>query len=186
MKCTSFFFFIILLFSNKIIFSQDFSQKGMWEIGGRISFVSSTTINFGEAEENSLNTLSLHVPVYYFLTEGLEAGLIPGFQNISYGDFSSSLFELLAGIAYNFKANSTLYPYVEGQIGFNSSSNGSSRSGILWLLIGGLKVQVGGNALVEVGLFYEHRTLETSNNEDGRDGTNNWGIDAGFAVFFGG
>lgn len=186
MKSLSMFLFTILLFSVNILFAQNFSQKGIWEIGGRISFVSSTTINFGEAEENSLNTFSLHVPVYYFLTEGLEAGIISGFQNLSYGDFSSSLFELLAGMVYNFKANSILYPYVEGQIGFNTSSNGSSRSGILWLLIGGVKVQVGGNALVGLGIFYEQRTLETSNNEGGRDGTNNWGIDAGFAVFFGG
>jgi len=175
---------IILLFCFSSVFSQDFAKKGIWELGGTINFVNATSISNGESAENSISTFSLNIPVYYFVIDALEVGLIPQFQNVSYGDNSSSLFALIAGVAYNLETKSSAYPYFEGQFGFNTSSNGSSRSGILWLVDIGAKVQVGSQGLVKIGLFYEQRTLETSNNEGGRYGTDTWGLTAGFGIFF--
>jgi len=168
------------------LLAQDFAQKGIWEIGGRINYTSETSVSSRGTSENSLNTFSLNIPVYYFVIDGLEVGLIPGYENLSYGDNSASLIEILAGIAYNIQTESAAYPYIEGQFGFNTAGNGSSRSGILWLISAGLKVQVGGNALLGLGLFYEERTLETSSYDGSRVGINTWGVDVGFAVFFGG
>lgn len=178
------FFLAFLLTGVCAIYAQDFSKKDIWEIGGTISYTSQTAVNNDETAGNSLNTFMLHVPVYYFVIDGLEVGLVPGYDNSSYADNSSSLFALLAGIAYNFNTQSNAYPYVEGRFGYNSLTNGNTRSGVLWSLNGGAKVQVGGNALIRIGLFYQQRTLNTSDNQGGRDGYNTWGIDAGFAVFF--
>ena len=83
------------------------------------------------------------------------------------------------------KTQSAAYPFFEGQIGFNTASNGTSRSGILWSLNAGAKVQIGSKGLARIGLFYEQRTLNTSNNEGGRNGIDTWGLNVGFAVFFG-
>ena len=175
--------FYLFCFSN--VLAQDFAKEGIWEIGGRINYTSVTSVSNGETAGNSLNTFALNVPLYYFIMDGLELGLIPEYENLSSGGSSASLFAILAGIAYNIRTQSAAYPYIEGRFGYNTSSNGSTRSGILWSLNGGVKVQVGGYALIIIGLFYEQRTLETSGNEVGRDGANTWGIDAGFAVFFG-
>ena len=184
MKNLMFCFVAILLFCVESLWSQDFAQKGIWELGGTVNFVNATTVNDGERAENSLSTFSLNIPVYYFVIDGLEVGLIPQYQNLSSGGSSASLFALLAGIAYNLKTQSAAYPFFEGQIGFNTASNGSTRSGILWSLNAGVKVQVGSQGLARIGLFYEQRTLETSNNEGGRYGTDTWGITTGFGIFF--
>jgi hypothetical protein len=185
MKNLSICFAVIFLFCLSNLLAQDFAQKGIWELGGTINFVNSTSVSNGETAENSLSTFSLNVPVYYFVIDGLELGLIPQFQNLSSGGSSASLFALLAGIAYNLKSQSAAYPFIEGQLGFNTASNGTSRSGILWSLNAGAKVQIGSKGLARIGLFYEQRTLETSSNEGGRNGTNTWGLNVGFAVFFG-
>jgi hypothetical protein len=177
------FFALVVLFTHNLS-AQDFAQKGIWELGGTVNFVNATAISDGERAENSLSTFSLNIPVYYFVIDGLEVGLIPQFQNVSYDESSASLFALLAGIAYNFQTKSAAYPFFEGQIGFNTANNGSTRSGILWSLNAGAKVQVGSQGLARIGLFYEQRTLETSNNEGGRYGTDTWGLTAGFGIFF--
>ena len=175
----------ILLFCGNSLWAQDFAQKGIWELGGTINFVNATSVSNGETAENSLSTFSLNVPVYYFVIDGLELGLIPQFQNLSSGGSSASLFALLAGVAYNLRTQSAAYPFFEGQVGFNTASNGSTRSGILWSLNAGAKVQIGSQGLARIGLFYEQRTLNTSNNEGGRNGTDTWGLNVGFAIFFG-
>lgn len=185
MKNLSFCLVAISLICGNTLWSQDFAKKGIWELGGTISFVNSTSVSNGETAGNSLSTFSLNVPVYYFVIDGLELGLIPQFQNLSSGGSSASLFALLAGIAYNLKTQSAAYPFFEGQIGFNTASNGTSRSGILWSLNAGAKVQIGSKGLARIGLFYEQRTLNTSNNEGGRNGIDTWGLNVGFAVFFG-
>jgi hypothetical protein len=174
---------VLLVFTN--LSAQDFAKKGVWEVGGRINYTNTTSVNNGETAENSLGAFSPNVPFYYFIVDGLSLGLIPGYEYLSIGDNSASLLDILLGIAYNIRTESTAYPYIEGRAGYNTSSNGDTRTGIVWLLTGGVKVQVGGNALIVIGLFYKQSTLETSGSESGRDGTNAWGLDAGFTVFFG-
>ena len=111
-------------------------------------------------------------------------GFIPGFEYVSSGS-ALWLLELSTGLAFNIRTQSTAYPYLEGRIGYNTTITGTIRSGIIWLIGGGVKVKVGGNALLVFGLFYEQSTLEKSPNEGGRNGTNSWGADAGFSIFFG-
>jgi hypothetical protein len=164
--------------------AQNYAIKNTWELGGRINYTSTTTVRDGETSDNSVNLFKLYTPFYYFVIDGLALGIIPGYENLSSGDLSVSFFKILGGVAYNIKTESIAFPYLEGRAGYNTSSNGESRSGIVWWVGGGVKLQVGGNALINIGLAYEQSTLEISNNEGGRDGTNAWGIDAGLIIFF--
>ena len=185
MKNLTLFLFIIVSLFIKNVTAQDFAKKGIWEVAGRINYTSTTSVNNGITADNSLDAFSLHTPVYYFIIDGLAVGFIPGYENLSYGGSSSSILNLEGGIAYNFETESVAYPYIEGRFGFNTSSNGNTRNGIIWSLGGGVKIRIGGNVLIGFGLDYEQRTLESSDNIGGRDGSNSFGIDIGFAVFFG-
>ncbi len=176
---------IIFMLSALNLNGQDFAKKGIWELGGNISYTSITGVNNGETSENSLGTFTLDVPVYYFVIDGLALGLIPSYINLSFGESSASAFDILFGLAYNIATNSQAYPYGEGRIGYNTTSNGDSESGIVWAVIGGVKVQVGGNALINIGIEYSQSTLERSGHEGGRNGTNVFAIRAGFAIFLG-
>ncbi len=164
---------------------QDFAKRGIWELGGNISYSSLTNVSNGESSENSLGTFTFDVPVYYFVIDGLGLGLIPRYINLSFGESSASAFDILFGLAYNIATNSQAYPYGEGRIGYNTTSNGNSESGIVWAVIGGVKVQVGGNALVNFGIEYSQSTLEESGHEGGRSGSNLFAIRAGLVIFVG-
>jgi len=176
---------LIFMLSALNLNGQDFAKKGIWEFGGNISYTSLTSVSNGESSDNSLSTFSLDVPVYYFVIDGLGLGLIPRYTNLSFGESSASAFDILFGLAYNIATNSQAYPYGEGRIGYNTTSNGDSRSGMVWAFIGGVKVQVGGNALINIGIEYSQSTLERSGNEGGRDGTNLFAIRAGLVIFVG-
>ena len=176
---------IIFMLSALNLFSQDFGKKGIWEVGGNISYTSVTGVSNGETAENSLGTFTFDVPVYYFVIDGLALGLIPNYVNLSFGGSSASSLDILFGLAYNIATSGSAYPYGEGRIGYNTTSNGETASGIVWAVIGGVKVQVGGNALVNIGIEYSQSTLERSGHEGGRNGTNVFAIRAGFAIFLG-
>ena len=176
---------IIFMLSALNLNGQDFAKMGILELGGNISYTSVTGVSNGETSENSLGTFTFDVPVYYFVIDGLALGLIPNYVNASFGENSASAFDILFGLAYNIATSSTAYPYGEGRIGYNTTNNGSTRTGIVWAVIGGVKVQVGGNALVNIGIEYSQSTLERSGNEVGRDGLNVLAFRAGFAIFLG-
>jgi hypothetical protein len=176
---------ILFMLSALNLSAQDFAKRGIWEVGGNISYTSLTSVSNGETSENSLGTFTLDVPVYYFVIDGLALGLIPNYVTASLGDNSASAFDILFGLAYNIATRSTVYPYAEGRIGYNTTSNGDTRSGIVWAGIGGVKVQVGGNALLNFGIEYSQSTLEREGHEGGRSGTNVFAFRAGFAIFAG-
>ena len=177
--------FFLTFVSINSLSAQSFASEGTWEVGGNVSYTSITSVSNGETSENSLGIFSIDVPFYYFVIDGLELGLIPSYQNLSSGGSSASVFDILFGAAYNIKTNSSAYPFIEGRVGYNTTSNGSTRTGIVWAIIGGVKAQVGGNALINFGISYTQSTLNTENQEGGRNGTNVIGGQVGFTVFFG-
>jgi len=176
---------IVFMLSAINLNSQDFAKMGIWELGGNISYTNVTVVFNGETAGNSLNTFSLDVPVYYFVIDGLALGLIPNYVNRSSGEFSSSAFEILFGLAYNITSGGNAYPYGEGRIGYNTTSNGESASGIVWAVIGGVKIQVGGNVLINVGVEYSQSTLEREGHQGDRNGINVFSFRIGFAIFLG-
>jgi len=182
-------FFILLttitLISVINISAQNFAKEGIWELGGGISYSNTTTVYSGETAENSRGNFMFEVPVYYYVVDGLGLGLIPAYESNSYGDNSESLFDIFLGLAYNIATESIAYPYVEGRIGYNTYSNGDTRDGIGWVIIGGVKVQVGEGALVNIGVGYAQTTLEESGHQGERDGYNVLAFRTGFAIIIG-
>ena len=207
------FFACIFLVAAFTLNAQDFGRKGTWEIGGLVMYANNTIVTDGETEVNgvgtSVNLFFINVPVYYMVIDGLQIGIVPEFMsaNVSSGDndLTLSLFAGFFSTAYVFNTGGSVYPFIEGRIGYNSitqSQSGNSPlgkgsgiaqedtdqtfSGIGWGFSGGIKVQLGKAALLNFGVGYQQRTANWEDaTDDLRDGVNVISVLAGFSVFLG-
>lgn len=193
MKKSLYFFFVVLLLGTISLNAQNFATKGTVELGGSLGFTSTTYVSNGESSDNSYSDFSIDPYIGYFVINSLELGIIPSFSSSSYGDNSSTSFGVYFAPAWNFDLRSNLYPFIEARIGYNTSSyddgdaetDDPSSSGLAWGLRGGLKVQVGNSALVNLALSYDQVTMEPENWSGDRIGANVLGVTAGFTIFFG-
>jgi hypothetical protein len=151
-------------------FAGDFATRGCIELGGTVGFTSQT----------GLTTFDIGPYVGYFIMDQLEIGLRPNIAVISpSGGSSSTNINVVAAPAWNFKlSNPSLTPFVEAQIGFNSTSSGggASTSGFVWGGLGGVKILMGSNGLLNFGLGYTSTTVNSVS-------TNVFGIQGGFTIF---
>ncbi|MEE9450993.1 MAG: outer membrane beta-barrel protein [Ignavibacteriaceae bacterium] len=179
----------ISLLSIISIDAQDFANEGIWEVGGGIGFNSTTGVSDGETDDESLTQFWFNPYVGYFVVDGVELGLIPTLSILSQGDASLTSFGILFAPAYNFDLGNCWYPFIEGRVGYNTSTldpgEGDSHtdSGLEWGFRGGVKAQVGNAALVNAGLFYSQITMNHEDWDGGRNGENVFGIEVGFTVF---
>lgn len=174
----------VLLSINLIVHAQDFATKGDIEVGGNISFTSITSVHNGETASNSTSIFSFSPYFGYFVVNNLELGIIPSFTSYSYGGGSSiTTFGIYFAPAWNFDLKSHTYPFIEGQIGYNSQSNGATEGGLAWAVKGGIKAQVGSSALINFGIYYTQVTMNPDG-ADKRNGYNQFGISGGFTIFF--
>lgn len=184
------FFFFVLLFGSIILNAQNFATQGTVELGGSLGFSSTTNVSAGESADNATTTFMVQPYVGYFIINGLELGLIPSFVSSSHGDNSTTSLGVYFAPAWNFDLKSNLFPFIEGRIGYNSVNydNGNTDatvSGLAWGLRGGVKVQVGNSALVNLALSYEQITMNPKDYDGDRNGSNIFGVNAGFTVFLG-
>ena len=187
------FLFSALFILSSISFSQNFATKGTVEVGGSLGFSSSTSVNDGQSASNSTTTIRLEPYIGYFVVNSFELGFEPSFTTSSHGDYSSNSFGIYFAPAWNFDLRSKLFPFLEGRIGYNTSSSDDGNSatedptysGIAWGLRGGVKAQVGNSALVNLALSYDQITMNPSGWNGGRNGQNIFGVNAGFTIFLG-
>jgi hypothetical protein len=193
------FSFVFLLTS--FVSAQDYGKKGIWELGGSASFTSNSFVIDGESgdiaegvEMPTATTFLLNIPVAYFVTDGLQIGLIPEFASLSVGnnllDASVSAFGGFFQAAYAFKTGGSVYPYLGGHVGYSSATlkleideslttgllKGNSTqatqtvdltaSGLGWGVNGGIKVQIAKGALLNIGIGYYQRTYTPEENAD--------------------
>lgn len=186
--------FIVLFVFTSLSFSQNFATKGTIELGGSLGFSSSTGVYDGNTADKATTTFMVEPYVGYFVINNLELGLIPSFSTTSYSrDQSITSFGVYFAPAWNFDLKSNLFPFIEGRVGYNTSSyddgnaltDDPSSSGLAWGFRGGVKVQVGNSALVNLALSYDQVTLEPENWSGGRIGQNVFGVNAGFTIFLG-
>lgn len=174
----------IVLLVSAATFSQDFCQKGTWELGGSVGFSSSTPVYNGNTGDAS-STFQLSPQAGYFITDNFELGLIP-LQYVSYKVGSSSIaqFNFLVAPTWNFDSKTNVYPYVQGLLGYGTISAGSSSSlsGLDYGLQGGVKIEVAKSSLINIGLSYV-MTNRTPSGVTGRYGSNDLKLVAGFSVF---
>ena len=184
--------FTIVFFACGVsLFAQNFAKKGTLELGGSVGFTSTTGVSNGETADESETNFMFNPYVGYFFMNSFEVGLIPSFSTSSFGDQSLSSFGVLLAPAYNFDLGNCWYPFIEGRIGYNSQTvdpgiqgvDESTISGLEWGFRGGVKAQVGDNALVNVGLFYSNLTLNPEDWDGDRNGANVFGIEVGVGIF---
>jgi hypothetical protein len=138
-------------------------------------------------------TLTIQPYEGYFITDAFELGIIPSLTIYDLNSPTITEFGIYLAPSYNFNLQSNLFPFIEGRIGYNSQSvkyddeyseYDYDISGFAWGLRGGLKVQVGSSALINMAITYDQVNLNEDSDDD-RNGTNTFGINAGFTIFLG-
>jgi hypothetical protein len=187
-------FAILFCFVLVSSLSAQYARKGVIELGGQISFSSTTFVSDGETLDDSQTNFSFLPQFGYFLVNNIELVLVPVFSSTSYGDMSSSSYGILFMPTYVFKTQGNLYPYLAGMVGYNSMTSEnkiggntveSTSSGLSYGAQGGVKIQVGNSALINFGILYQMRTMEDEDWKGDRNGTNVLGIAAGVSIFLG-
>jgi len=185
---------ITLIVGSVSLSAQNFARQGVWELGGGIGFSSSTGVSNGESADDAATTFIFEPYIGYFVINSLELGLIPRFNSYSFGDYSINSFGIYFAPAWNFDLQSNLFPFIEGRIGYNTSTveyedeEGTveqTLSGLAYGARGGLKYQLGNSALVNVSLGYTMVTLDPEDSEGDRNGSNDFDVMVGFTVFLG-
>jgi hypothetical protein len=125
-------FFILLFFTLNFSFAQDFAKKGIWELGGSVSYTNNSFVFDGESDEingfkiPSASTFLVNVPVYYFIADGWQIGLVPEYASLYLGnddsDISASVFGIFLSTSYVFETGGSVYPFIEGKIGYSSAN----------------------------------------------------------------
>jgi len=190
--------------------AQDFGRRGLWEIGGIVMYANNSIVTGGEnVDGQSVSFFFINLPVYYLVTDGLQLGIVPEFVSVGISDDTNtditlSVFGGFFSAAYVFKTGGSVYPFLEGRVGYNSINVSSSEniqlakgngvaqevdetlSGIAWGFSGGIKVQIARGALLNFGVGYQQRTTNPEDNPDGlRNGLDVISVLAGFSVFLG-
>ena len=198
----------ILIFSASIT-AQDYAKKGLWDLGGLILYSNNTIVADGVTQDETVSVFFVDLPVNYFIIDGLSIGVVPEFLSVGVSDgvdITMSAFGIYFSTAYNFNMKGSVYPFIEGRIGYNSininvkeipelglaKGNATTQdavdetlSGIGWGFTGGIKVQIAKGALVNLGVGYQQRTINPENWEGDRNGLNVISVLAGFTVFLG-
>jgi len=182
---------VLILVSGLSIFAQNYANKGNLELGGDLGFNSTTSVFNGESANESASEFWFNPFAGYFITDGIELGVMPTFYTWSFGDYSENSFGILFAPAYVFNLHSCWYPFIQGRVGYNTSSyddgdpetNDPSSSGLEWGVAGGVKAQIGEAALINLGLSYTQITMNPENWDGDRIGNNVFGAEVGFTVF---
>ena len=164
--------------------SSRFATKGTTELGGNISFLSSTPVYDGNTG-TATTMFSLSPFIGYFVSDGFEIGMDPlGISLIgSSGQNTLTQITILAAPSYNFKTRGNGYPFIEGLFGYTSLSYGSSsNSGFSWGGRGGVKFAVTDKGLLNLAMQYMQIAL-TPSGVSNRSGSNQLSISAGFTIW---
>lgn len=125
--------FLVAYLSSSNAQNKQFAVKGVTEISGAVSYSNFTSVSNGETG-NAFSIFTFAPQIGYFVTDGFELSLgtgisfIPGFSVISPEDEeSTNLLQFFFSPGYNIHTNnSTLFPFVETQLGYTSSSSGNN------------------------------------------------------------
>ncbi len=167
---------------------RTFATAGTFEIGGSAGFSRNALVSKGVTGD-AFYVVSLSPTGGYFVADELEILIDP--LTVDYrwaGSVKSLGLTPMAGVAYNFRANPRVFPYLEGLAGFAYSwfDNGveptETRSGFAWAGRGGIKTLLTGTAILNVGLQYQQITLNRSG-ETERNGSNQIALTVGLSVW---
>ncbi len=177
---------------------KKFATTGVFEIGGNASYSSVSNVDNGVAEPTSFSIFNISPRIGYFVSNGLEIGLntgatflpydyLGGVSIIKYGGSTTTFIQFFGTLAYNFiTKGESIYPFLEGQIGYTSiSESGSSTtlSGLGYGFKGGIKVIATTHFLLDFAGQYSAITTNAPNDTN-RNGYNYFSISVGVAGYF--
>lgn len=180
-----------LLFSLSVCSSlhaqklKQFGNKGVWELGGIIGWSSITPVTNGGTSP-ATGIFQIQPLAGYFIAKSIELAIEPSIIVTSYNGSSSTSMTLYFAPGYNFIfRKSKVYPAIHALIGYSSLTGTglTSRSGLSIGLAAGVKVNLLGNSLLDMGLQFQSVTLNPSG-APARNGQNIFTIGAGWSVFF--
>ena len=180
-----------LLFSLSVCSSlhaqhlKQFGNKGVWELGGVIGWSNITPVING-GTETATGIFQLQPIAGYFVAKSIEIAIEPSITLTSYNGNSTTNMTLYFAPGYNFIfKGSKVYPAIHALIGYSSFSGTglTSRSGLSLGLAAGVKINLLGNSLLDMGLQFQSVTLNPSG-ASSRNGQNIITIGAGWSVFF--
>lgn len=189
LRICSFFVALLVMMSilaPPVMFGQEakpFATQGCMEIGGSISFLSTTPVFYGNTN-GSMSTFSFQPFIGYFVSDGFELGFDPlGLTYIDLGGTTITQVTIFAAPSYNFRTGGNAYPFIEALLGYTSQSVSSTSSGFSWGGRGGVKIAVTDKGLLNLGVQYLQITLDRPGAGE-RNGSNQFSIAAGFTVWF--
>ncbi|MCZ7557498.1 MAG: hypothetical protein M5R41_13950 [Bacteroidia bacterium] len=159
-----------------------FTMRGTTELGGSISFQSISTVTNGNTGD-AVNYLTVAPFVGFFLADGFELGFNPfGISYASSGGSSAMQLSIFIAPAYNFTTQGSTYPFIEGLIGYTSTANGSTRSGLSFGGRAGMKQEVAEHALLNIAIQYLQITTNPAGASN-RYGSNQLALVLGFSIW---
>lgn len=115
--------------------AQDYAiDRGAVILGGSVSWSTSGGDLYENSEGDRYNSLLLNPRLLYFVTPGLAVGGDVYVESASRGDFDVTTIAAGPAVAYFFGgAESTVYPFVSGMIGYGkTSTSGLDGSGLVF------------------------------------------------------
>lgn len=153
-----------------------FASPGCVELGGSISFTGQSS-----GTNPSSSTFLFSPFVGWFPIKGFELGFNPLSYTVNnFGNSASTSILVLFAPSCNFQTGSSVYPFIEGDIGMNRAGYNGNSAAMTGLSIGarvGLKIEIVRHAMLNV-------FLQDLSNSQGSEGTsvNNFVFGAGFTV----
>ena len=196
--CSILFLALVLALSQSLLIAQEsgFAMRGVTELGGTVSYASYTPVSGGQTGD-ATSIFTLAPQVGYFVADGVEIAFSPGVSFILFpagvtslsgsSGSTSTAVQLWFTAAYNFQTSGkTVFPFIEGQAGYTSSSDwlfGSGKaSGFSYGFKGGVKVVAVEHLLINIAVQYNLLTLNQSGATE-RSGFNYLTIGVGIGGF---
>jgi len=175
-----------------------YTGKGAWELGGELFFTSFDNEHsrlgneFTSGSSNSYTNFALDADAGYFVINGLKLGADLGFEADDVWGHTQNRIKVYFTPEYVMNTKSIIYPYIAASAGYTLFSvSSSSYDGFSWGAKGGVKLNIAGNSLLNIGLtYYEEQynstqqTFFTPETVITKDKYKQLGVTLGWSVFF--
>jgi hypothetical protein len=170
-----------------------YATKNVVELGGSISYSSSTAVTSGNVADKSTSIFQFLPYVNYFITDGFSLALAPGINIVKLAGASSSItmYALFLSPGYTFSTGGKIFPYIEGMVGYTALKSDSNplggtgnldQGGLSFGGKAGIKIGVGNSGLAAIGASYILINLSPKG-ADSRTGINNLAFSLGYSIY---
>jgi hypothetical protein len=176
-----------------------YSKKGIWETGGELFFTTYQEKHSVDGTgylypDSKYTNFMLSIDAGYFVINGLKLGLEQDLEADDIWGHTRTRIKFYFTPEYVFDTKTILYPYIAVSAGYtlNTYQSSTAQDGFSWGVKGGVKVNITGNSLLNIGLRYYEENYNynyeyfgaPSTNYSYKDKMKNLGLSLGWSVFF--